>query len=432
MVCPECKYPNPEQNRFCGNCGHRLNDVPATHYPREGYDEADAPLVSDVEPEVVESLREERVVPANEYARPIEPTYVYEPEATRVQSEPMRDEKTVRESTAIHGPSFLGLGDSAEPDFLTDLDPPASHTRRNWLLFVLLSLIGLGALEWRNIRDTGMNYIGSARVQLPQHKGQGPAQVEPAANAPGSITAQNPGQGTPQEPGKPEIVVNQPNANSQHANPKDGGGKPQDSTEKNAPVAEKDGDAAAKPTDTASSTDSAKTQSDESADAEDTGESDSEVAASVKSPKSKGGESKPAIATAAGDADLALANQAADPATKAKYLWAATSKGNNEAPVQLADMYANGRGVSKDCEQATVLLRSSAKRGNPRARARLGMYYATGQCVQQDRALAWNWLSLAHQADPGSDWIEQYRHRLWSQMTAEERNRAGAANFASE
>jgi TPR repeat protein len=137
-------------------------------------------------------------------------------------------------------------------------------------------------------------------------------------------------------------------------------------------------------------------------------------------------------ASAAGADDLARAEKASDPATAANWLWAATKKGNTDAPVRLADYYANGRGVPKDCEQATVLLRSSARRGNPRARARLGMYYATGLCVAQDRSQAWHWLSLAHQSDPGSDWIEQYRQRLWSQMTPDERARSNSSSTASE
>ena len=98
----------------------------------------------------------------------------------------------------------------------------------------------------------------------------------------------------------------------------------------------------------------------------------------------------------------------------------------------LADYYANGRGVPKDCEQATILLRSAARASNPRASARLGMYYATGQCVPQDRAAAWHWLSVAHENDPNSDWVEQYRRRLWSEMTPDERARSGGGPSASE
>jgi hypothetical protein len=53
------------------------------------------------------------------------------------------------------------------------------------------------------------------------------------------------------------------------------------------------------------------------------------------------------------------------------------------------------------------------------------MYYATGRCVDLDRAQAWHWLSIAQKGEPGSDWISQYRRRLWSEMTAGERARAG-------
>jgi hypothetical protein len=504
VLCPECHQLNPDKNRFCGMCGHALEQKPVSHYPREGFDEADSeagPEIADIDPRI----------PANEYARPRETVLHTEPEfPTRNIVEPVEtetadvgrahDESRPRSSTSIfdlepresekpkfdtdpravkpvtygtnmfeydpaaaersntgvHGPSFLGLGDA---DFLDEIEEPRSNARRNWLVVALLVVIGIAAVEWRNIRDTGVQYAGTMHLSLPGKKGEGPAKITPeqAPAASGETSAAG--------EGKPEMIVGPTNNDTQKspaasnsaaasqstinnatdANPKtdqgsgtnDSGAAMQGSDVGPSRSAKSASDSkssdskeiasAKKPDDTASNA------KDDSAD-----DSDAEAAVPAKSTRSARAANKRApksideSASTAGAADLAQAEKASDPATAANWLWAATKKGNMEAPVRLADYYANGRGVPKDCEQATVLLRSSARRGNPRASARLGMYYATGLCVAQDRAQAWHWLSLAHRADPGSDWIEQYRQRLWSQMTPDERSRSNSNSTASE
>lgn len=52
-------------------------------------------------------------------------------------------------------------------------------------------------------------------------------------------------------------------------------------------------------------------------------------------------------------------------------LWTAVEKGNLEAEVELADLYASGYGVPKNCTQARVLLQSAAKRDSSEALHRL-------------------------------------------------------------
>jgi TPR repeat protein len=62
---------------------------------------------------------------------------------------------------------------------------------------------------------------------------------------------------------------------------------------------------------------------------------------------------------------------------RAMWLWRAVGKGNPEARVLLASMYAEGNGVAQNCEQARVLLLSAAQQGNPAAQAsldRLGLH----------------------------------------------------------
>jgi len=110
-----------------------------------------------------------------------------------------------------------------------------------------------------------------------------------------------------------------------------------------------------------------------------------------------------------------------DSAAAAAWLWKATSRGNPEAPILLADMYIKGKGVPRSCEQALVLLRSAAVKENAPARNRLAALYANGTCVARDPVRAYQLLSSALEADPSSDWAEQTRKDLWNRMTPEER-----------
>lgn len=487
MLCPECHHPNPDDHRFCGMCGHVLPQEPASHYPREGFDEEVGPEIADLDPRI----------PANEYApthnaEPVEPPAPLgrEPEPVNTSShdetpvtrnsnsifdlEPRESERpkfetdpravkpvtygtnmfeydpvaAERANTSVHGPSFLGLSD---PDFMDEIDEPPSHARRNWLVVALIAVIAVAAVEWRNIRNSGVQYAGTLHLSLPKKKGEGPAKIEQDQTAPTAA-----GETSAAGEGKPEIIVgqtnnmaqNQPGANNKNgasqqgaSNPPAGADNMPAKSDNNAATSSADKqNGASKPNDTkevASAKSPSPTPADD--DAANTNGADAEAAPPAKPPRSTRAATKAPSkfkddtpANAPGADDVERAEKASDPATAANWLWAATKKGNTEAPVRLADYYANGRGVPKDCEQATVLLRSSARRGNPRARARLGMYYATGLCVAQDRAQAWHWLSLAHQGDPGSDWIEQYRQRLWTQMTPDERARSNSSNTASD
>jgi hypothetical protein len=121
---------------------------------------------------------------------------------------------------------------------------------------------------------------------------------------------------------------------------------------------------------------------------------------------------------------MTKAKNASDAAATAAWLWKATAKGNPDAPVQLADMYIDGQGVPRSCEQAMVLLKTAAEKDNARARNRLASMYATGSCVQRDRVQAYRWLSSALAANPHSDWAQQNRDLIWRQMTPDERAQA--------
>jgi hypothetical protein len=63
--------------------------------------------------------------------------------------------------------------------------------------------------------------------------------------------------------------------------------------------------------------------------------------------------------------------QRRDSVEAAKWLWKSISKHNGEASVLLADLYLKGDGVSKNCDQARVLLDTAGRKGVPGAGMRL-------------------------------------------------------------
>jgi TPR repeat protein len=87
----------------------------------------------------------------------------------------------------------------------------------------------------------------------------------------------------------------------------------------------------------------------------------------------------------AGAAELSIALQypragsrPADSQVAVKWLWAAVEKGNTKAAMLLADLYAWGRGVPQNCDQARVLLISASKHGSAEATQQLQDMEADG------------------------------------------------------
>jgi hypothetical protein len=99
----------------------------------------------------------------------------------------------------------------------------------------------------------------------------------------------------------------------------------------------------------------------------------------------------------------------------------ATAIADPNAPVRLANIYLNGEGVERSCDQGLALLQSAATQPNLRARKRLAFLYEIGDCVQRDRVQAYRWLALALAADPSDEWAQQNRDLTWGQMTSQER-----------
>jgi TPR repeat protein len=111
---------------------------------------------------------------------------------------------------------------------------------------------------------------------------------------------------------------------------------------------------------------------------------------------------------------------------KVKFLRTAMRRGDADAPVRLANMYLEGKDVSRSCDQALSLLEYAAEKPNARARNRLAAMYEIGTCVQRDRVQAYRWLSAALEADSNNSWAQQNLDQTWREMTSEERTMAEA------
>ena len=67
-----------------------------------------------------------------------------------------------------------------------------------------------------------------------------------------------------------------------------------------------------------------------------------------------------------------------NPAEEVRALWSAVGQGNTAAEVTLAKLYLIGGGVAKNCDQARVLLRAAAKKGNAEAISKLSQITRQG------------------------------------------------------
>ncbi len=332
-------------------------------------------------------------------------------------------ESSEEDRNSLHGPSFLGL-DSSPMDYEEENDG-GSHARRNLALVILLILVTLGAVQWRSIRDFGRHYAGTMHLSiLGAQQGQTTSSTE---------NPQEPQATQPATDGKPEMVAEatkNPNANPQNAIPQAGqqnaqSGNPEDWNKKEA-ANQANGSpansAASNPTQPPSQGTSVAgnrgVPQGEPATADDAADNESAATPGRRNQPKETSHPDP------GQAELAQASAASDPETAAAWLWRAVGKGSSEAQVRLADMYADGRGVPQNCEQSVILLKSAANKSFARARIRLGSMYATGKCVNQDRVAAYQWMSRALDSSPGSQWVEENRQMLWTQMSEEEKRRA--------
>lgn len=523
MICPRCRHENPEANRFCGNCGATLQSKPTvertatstsdktststshtSHYAPEGYDE-EAPKLS---PEVIaydkkipliaepgddrrnnipKHIMDEVHDFLDDIHKPVsggsigearsDTRQMFEEEgaAARARADAilnvgpteirrgsyldLNDASDARESQRVSGPSFLGIGTS-DYEYVYD-DQRPSHWRRNFSLIVLLVLGVLAIVQWRSIRDMGLEYAksGTIKVHIPKHGEQ--AESDSNTNQPNGVNnggaaaapnmSVNPTRNTDAENAK--LKAEEEAAKGQQQSPTaTSANNSQPSNASNAaPPAVPPADTAT--TDNTNSADKTATNNSHP-DSQPAAHGGNNHPSAMGAPAASGAnnaaasteeDAPPPTRTAAehahskqktqlptatsspsvpGAFEMQQANILGQTPSSVPWLWSALGKGNPDAPVKLADMYLTGHGVEKSCDQGLVILRSAAARGNARASARLGTLYATGICVPQNRVQAYEWMGTAAGRSASlSSWAEQYRQVLWQQMTPEERAR---------
>ena len=299
-------------------------------------------------------------------------------------------------TSIITGPSFLGLNDPP-PTAKKRLPKPRKLRKSHWgawsAVILILIFAGLGVMQYRsqvNHANNGPLEIAKAKVREWRQRIPALAVSEPAPG--GSDTANS----KPVRPPRPAPSSNPNETATDEAASSD---LPPSNSAEATSVSKPPKAALTSPTSPVTT----------AASGAGAGAANQEAAP------------KPSFA---GAEEMTKAKNASDAAATAAWLWKATAKGNPDAPVQLADMYIDGQGVPRSCEQAMVLLKTAAEKDNARARNRLASMYATGSCVQRDRVQAYRWLSSALAANPHSDWAQQNRDLIWRQMTPDERAQA--------
>jgi TPR repeat protein len=215
--------------------------------------------------------------------------------------------------------------DSDEGNSDWEFEPSPSHPFRGYIAAVLAIVIGaLGYMAWRGMQSSQGSHLASPAAPVVA------SEAAPADNAPEHPT-----------------VSNESNAPAAAKSPTEA------PPSKFAETATKEPEKKA-----------ARTGAVRATPVEPTG------TAAVTQPTSVGGK---------GSEELAIAQrylygtngQRRDTAEASKWLWKSIAKHNSEATLLLADLYLKGDGVSKNCDQARVLLYSAARKNVSGAGERL-------------------------------------------------------------
>lgn len=316
---------------------------------------------------------------------PIKPAPYLRDEIIPERPASLTPRETVRidEPTTISGPSFLGLtgSDSDENSYLLEDDQPRSGAR--WALFFLVAIaifVGIGYMEWNSIK--------SGKINVPFLKS---ASSEPATKPTSAASTANPASAstTPSQPDNADKLTT------------DDSGDNASDTENAKPTP-------AKPADETAATETAQSRQAKEAAARRNDPSDSKGAIAAKADDN--GTTSSASETQAGKSK---------PSPRATTETAPNPQTNKM--LVLGEKYLYGHGVARNCQQAMVYFRAAAADNNAPAMSHLGALYNSGECVKQDRAQAYSWLSRAHDADPSNQWIERDMNMLWRDMTTQER-----------
>jgi hypothetical protein len=426
MKCWHCGSENPAQNKFCGECGRpqisKATNGPAASSlpkvpPASEISQSPAHLAAPAQPPVtaatnpagdqhnplVEEPRIARDRVQDIAVPPVPPASTYVPQVLS-QSETVRTERNEqrehrdshrdmnRDAHRIGGPSILGLSYEPESDsedtsshYLLEDDPPQRSYAPGLLAIVLLLAAGYFMYRnWEPIRAQTHNWMEMAQENQKET-------AKPSA----ATTANRP---APAAASDNNTISDEPH--------------PADSTSQVA---------SAKP---AENNDATKPEGDHAQEPAESASSDEPEPEDKTEDKADPGADKTPL-------DRSDADSAAKPEEKSAKARTAPREANavDNSKVLLAQKYLQGKGVAQDCNHGFILLREAAQEANARARIQMGALYATGRCVEQDRAQAYRWFNQAQDLEPQNQWLQQTLNKLWEQMTAAERKRAETGNL---
>lgn len=309
--CENCGYDNPGVNRFCGMCG--------------------ASTSADADRQQVEH-------------RPPPPPNgngqgsAHEPEP-QPWSEPAQSSDEDTYAAPRHELSLFQAYRETDADDGNDWNyEPAPSSSSRWYIGAVLFLliVGLGYMAWRGMQNSQTSHGVSAPPPVTAQ--QAPPEV------PGAVPREDQPAATKSE--APDIAANKPReSTAATAAPKEAAKANADQPAKEAPT----------PPPAPATAKAAATES-------------SDQVSQPNPPADRFGAEELAVA----QRYLNGANgQRRDTTEAAKWLWKSIAKHNGQATVLLADLYLKGDGVSKNCDQARILLDSAARKGITGAGERL-------------------------------------------------------------
>ncbi len=344
--CVSCGAENPAVNRFCGQCGIQLQ----LELPGDANTARDAGIFNAIDGlPAVDGVNADGGVPANSGA-----------------AQPQNKYRIIVESAAPGARSgFLGLSDvdgpgqaPYDPDNDEEEKPP-SHLWRNVAVSVVAVALALTALQWRSIRDYNLRRHGSASAPNSSMEAESPKN---SAIATGSRTPALPSASA--GVGAPQGVE----SSSVEGSPTDRARAVQQSSNSAPSVANSN-----------ASEDAARPRA---MGAPAANESQS-AAADNRPDKFGANHSAGSLSSSAlpGAKENMRVSQVSAEEARVAWLWNAVAKGNPQASVELASMYVQGKGVARNCEQAEILLRGAAEKGNEKAKLSLRQIRLQGGCA---------------------------------------------------
>ena len=446
LRCESCGADNPVSNRFCGQCGIRLQPaagaISAPLWPRSASQQPDTrpdlaaaklppPINFDNPPpglvgqfdqhpepesELHNQLQQAGEIHSDVHAPPDPdteparndlglPSNSHEAAAADVPAgvaagaRDLQHDDHPSNRTGVSGPSFRGLTDDYPPRYYDDEPEPPSHLRRNLALAITAIVIFLAALQWRSMRDYGLAYVRNGSMTVPTRK----LPTNSPAIAADNTTrdpARDPASPFQPAPGAPQPVDSSPNrgnpayepsaattqaaaadlANQPHPLRRAGNTPPAPASAAAAPASRPASMSAPSTANAGFANNVASTPPTRSTGSLTS--SPTSNPAGNPSPASASLKPRPFRTAAAepGSDEMRRAAAAADALSRATWLWRAVGKGNPQAPVELARMYEEGSGVTRNCDQAQLLLRAAAARGNQQAKLSLRDMRIRGGC----------------------------------------------------